>query len=465
MQARTYFHTVARHVRELPGCGAVLLALHCPEAEEGHPLLQWLPDGEAARFYGASDLLALFEYEQVRAVRDIACQSGKVRFINERLRGACGLTVESVAIAPLLYPSGVAGYFVLADAFAGGFTPGDVCLLDDYLPTILPEFESNMRALCGKRYGAASGRTAYEQHTSTPLDSKASISVLDSMKQDLISMVGHELRAPLTAIKGYAALLQAYSLEDRQHENGQNEPGITITPARQQCYLDIIMEQTGYLEQLMNDLLDVSRIQAGKLVLHYTEVDVSALCRQVMRLAHQRIDQAERDRYMLRCEVSSELPLLQTDASRLQQILHNLLDNAIKYSPTGGLIELTAKMEYETLTTSSFQEAPDTRPVMQITIRDQGIGINAQQRERLFQPFSRLDHTITDHVQGAGLGLYITRRLVEALQGTIELTGQEHKGTRVSLRFPLRRPGESFQLLPADLKTPAITPKSKISED
>src|SRR5579863_189838 len=80
--ARTYFHAVAHHVCELLGCGAALLALHCPEAELGHPLLQCLPGSDAARFYGAAELLALLQDEQVRALRDIACQRGQMRFIN-----------------------------------------------------------------------------------------------------------------------------------------------------------------------------------------------------------------------------------------------------------------------------------------------------------------------------------------------------------------------------------------------
>lgn len=454
MQAPTYFHTVARSVRELTACGAVLLALHCPEVSMGHPLLQWLPDGDDARLYGAGELLALFEHERVRAVRDIACHSGQVRFINERFQTARGLTARGVAIAPLLYPCGIAGYFVLADACSGGFTAGDARLLDGYLLTMLPEFESNMRALCRARPGSVSDAPANEQHIFAQTDGKYVDSAMESVKHDLISMIGHELRAPLTAIKGYAALLQAYSLEDRQHENGQGAPETTITPARQQSYLDIIMDQAGHLELLMNDLLDVSRVQAGKLALRFTEVDVGALCQQVMRLARQRIGQAERDQYIVRCEVSSELPPLRTDAGRLQQILHNLLDNAIKYSPNGGVIELSAHVEYEALTTPSSRQASVTRTVMRITVCDQGIGIDALQRERLFQPFSRLTHSFSGQAQGAGLGLYLTHRLVEALQGSIQLTSRENKGTRVTLRFPLHQPGETLQPIMTGMKTP-----------
>lgn len=453
MLARTYFHTVAHHVRELLGCGAVLLALHCPEAEAGHPLLQWLPGDDTARLYGATELLALFQDERMRALRDIACQRGQMRFANECRTVARGLLVQNVAIAPLTYPAGVAGYLVLADAFAGGFTAGDARLLDGYLPALLPEFENHMRAFCRTAHGADSGAPANEGHAFTQMDGNHASGVVDSVKNDLISIVSHELRAPLTAIKGYAGLLQAYSVEDREHENGQNGRGTTITPARQQRYLDIIMDQAGHLELLMNDLLDVSRIQAGKLALRCTEVDVASLCRQVMRLAQQRIEQPGENRYVLRCEVSPELPLLEADEKRLHQILYNLLDNAIKYSPAGGVIELHASIEYEPQTSSSFLQHHAARPMMHITIRDQGIGINAQQRAHLFQPFSRLDHPFTSQVQGAGLGLYITRKLVEAMQGSIDLTSQENEGTCVILRFPLHRPAEMPQPLLAGMKT------------
>lgn len=448
MLARTYFHTVAHHVLKLLDCGAVLLALHCPENALSHPLLQLLPDNDTARLYGTTELFDLFQDEQIRALRDIACQREQMRFINERCMVAHGFLAQNVAIAPLAYPAGIAGYLVLIDAFAGSFTLGDVRLLDGYLPA--PEFESNMRALCGTGHSCASSEAADEQRVFTQTSGNVTNGVVDGMKNDLISMVSHELRAPLTAIKGYAGLLQAYSLEDRQETN---ESETTITPARQQRYLDIIMDQAGHLELLMGDLLDVSRMQAGKLVLRYTEVNVALLCQQVMLLVQQRIDQLDRDRYILRCEVSPELPPLQADENRLHQILHNLLDNAIKYSPGGGVIELHASMEYEPLPISSLRQQHATRPMAQIIIRDQGIGINAQQRARLFQPFSRLDHPVTSQVQGAGLGLYITRKLVEAMQGAIELTSQENKGTCITLKFPLHQPGEMSQPLLAGEKT------------
>lgn len=450
MLARRYFHDLAHHLRDLSGCGAVLLALDCPEAELGHPLLQWLPSNDSARYFGALELLALLQNEQVRVERDVALQSGQMRFTNDCRLVSGGLAAQSVAIVPLEVPAGIMGYLLLVEAFAGGFTSGDARLLNDYLPTILPEFESKVRAQCCIAYstnssGSSSAHNAGDgQVVSEHMDGNAMRCLVDSMKNDLIAMVSHELRAPLTAIKGYAGLLQAYSLEDRQREN---EHETTITPSRQQHYLDVIMDQIKHLEVLMGDLLDVSRIQAGKLALRHTQVDVASLCQQVIRLAQQRLAGQGLERHTLCCNIAPELPPIRADANRLQQILHNLLDNAIKYSPAGGLIELQASVEYPPFKFALLRQHNETPPVARITIRDQGIGISTQQRARLFRPFSRLEHPLTGQVQGAGLGLYITQKLVEAMEGSIELTSQENEGTSVTIRFPLHQPAESRQLL------------------
>ncbi|HEU0000659.1 MAG TPA: HAMP domain-containing sensor histidine kinase [Ktedonobacteraceae bacterium] len=442
MLARTYFHDVADRVRELSGCRAVLLVLNNPAIEPGRFLLQELPVN--THLFGALELADLLRDERVRALCDVACQSGQMRCINDGCFVAGALLARDVAIAPLECTSGLLGYVMLVDAMEGSFTPGDACLLNSYLPAIMPDIESHARMLNTTGNGSSGGRGV-----AAAMDGNTLRRVASDMKNDLIAMVSHELRAPLTAIKGYAGLLQAYSLNDCRQEQ-ENESETTITSVRQQHYLDIIMDQASHLEILMGDLLDVSRIQAGKLALRYTEVDLASLCQQVVRLVWQRIDQPGQDRHTLRCEVSPDLPPLQTDANRLQQILHNLLDNAVKYSPDGGLIELRASLDTPAFSDDALRQQNETRPGVLITICDRGIGMSPQQRARLFQPFSRLDHPVASQVQGAGLGLYITQKLVEAMQGTIELTSQENKGTCVTVRLPLFQPGKVHLLHPVN---------------
>jgi signal transduction histidine kinase len=263
-------------------------------------------------------------------------------------------------------------------------------------------------------------------------------------KDEFISIVSHELRMPLTSIKGYAELLRAYGVSDNRIAE--------MTPARQRRYLSSITEQAEHLEVLIGDLLDMSRIQAGRLALRFTEVDVARLCRRVAELAQQRVDD---EQYCIRCLLDEQLPLAWVDPDRLQQVLTNLLENAIKYSPDGGTIELLASAsngivltKQRTLATTvthnstnaiptSITQLPSPElPMLHIMVRDQGIGISEQQQSLLFQPYSRLEHSATDRIPGVGLGLYIARKLVEAMHGRLTLQSSEGEGTCVSITLP-----------------------------
>ena len=268
-------------------------------------------------------------------------------------------------------------------------------------------------------------------------------------------MVTHELRTPLTAIKGYAGLLQAYSVSDRLNlslsgakDRSESKSGTgEITPARQQQYLDIIMEQANHLEVLIGDLLDVSRIQAGRLALRYCTVNLAQLCQQVVQVAQHRLDQKQAEKYRIQYYLPPNLPLVWADPDRVRQVLTNLLENAIKYSPDGGLIEVLA-YSYPTLSSNytsgisasipQTPQSPSHKPsIMHITVRDSGIGIPKEQQSLLFKPFNRLAHPSTDHIPGTGLGLYITRKIVEAMGGNITLLSSEGHGTSVTFTLPL----------------------------
>ncbi len=275
---------------------------------------------------------------------------------------------------------------------------------------------------------------------------------LDRLKSEFISMVSHELRTPLTAIKGYAGLLQAYSVAGEDH-GPKNK--VAMTQALQQQYLDIIMEQANHLEVLASDLLDISRIHADRLVLRFVHVDIEVLCQQVATLMQHRVDQEQPGRYYIRSMLEPGLPPAWADADRVQQVLTNLLENAIKYSPDGGLIEIQVYVRHsvqsqdgssppleETLQHEETEDRPEaTLPresqMMYVIVRDQGIGISADQQSRLFQPFSRVEHPATSHIPGVGLGLYITRKLVAAMGGNVILQSDEEEGTRVTFTLPV----------------------------
>ena len=252
---------------------------------------------------------------------------------------------------------------------------------------------------------------------------------------EIVSVVGHELRAPLSIIKGYAGLLQVYGGVGEGSE-------LALTPERQRHYLDVVMEQTDVLELLVNDLLDMARLQRGKLTLRPRVVDVGALCRRVVQLGQLRADQREPDKYQLECRFSAQLPPILVDAERLQQVLINVVENAIKYSPEGGRIALEAGLlEVQERATQRFSGQRGQARV-HIVVRDQGMGIPSRYATRLFQPFERLGQTASSRIPGTGLGLYITHQLIEAMGGTIDVNSCEGHGTDVTITLPAVSPPE-----------------------
>ncbi len=253
---------------------------------------------------------------------------------------------------------------------------------------------------------------------------------------EIVSVVGHELRAPLSIIKGYAALLQAYG-----GASEGSDPA--LTPERQRHYLTVVMEQTDLLELLVNDLLDMARLQRGKLALRPRVVDVGALCRRVVQLGQLRADQREPGKYRLECRLSAQLPPILVDAERLQQVLINIVENAVKYSPQGGRIILEAGLQEVQERSARVPGNQRGAARIHIVVRDQGIGIPTRYATRLFQPFERLGQSATSRIPGTGLGLYITHQLIEAMDGTIDVHSCEGHGTDVTITLPAVSPRET----------------------
>jgi len=413
-------------------CDAALLVIDCPVPALRHPLLTLFPSTTlfTDRSYGSGHLASLMSLEPVRAASDIACQRGEVQYLSPSSFREWEL-VKHIAIVPLSSAAGTLGYLLLANSLE--FSQGEDSLLHDYCQHIQPEIEAAVRALllaCLVR----------------ELRCIRSPSTVDMGWHQLpealnsISIVSHELRTPLAAIKGYAGLLQAYSITDAEQEASD---ATTLTSAHQQHYLDMIMEETRHLEELIADLLDASRMQSGKLSLRLADVDIGEACQSAARRARQYIEQRHQVRpHLVECVVTPHLPPISADANSIQHILKNLLDNAVKYSPRGGKVELKA----DSITLSPKAEQGLEQQVVRIVVRDQGIGIPPEQRARLFQPFSRIDHlqvTQAQSVEGIGLGLYITQQLVEAMHGTINIDSQVGHGTEVTVCFPV----ESKQLV------------------
>jgi signal transduction histidine kinase len=208
---------------------------------------------------------------------------------------------------------------------------------------------------------------------------------------EFVSTVSHELRTPLTSIKGFAdTILRA---------------GDRLDLAQQRRYIGIIKDQADRLTRLVEDLLAVSRLESKKMQLTIRAIDLPATVQRVLRnLAEKAGD------HRLATTMPPGLSPVWADADRIEQILTNLVDNAIKYSPTGTTVMVSAR---ET----------NTQPNMvEVSVTDQGVGIPSEHLAEIFSKFSRLDNPLTRSTEGTGLGLYITRSLVIALGGTISVT-------------------------------------------
>ncbi len=231
----------------------------------------------------------------------------------------------------------------------------------------------------------------------------------EQLKDHFLELVAHELRTPLAALKGFVTMLLTQTARGK---------GVPLTDWQQEALAEIDLA-TDRLDRLTKDLLDVVRLQAGQLVLHLEPTDLVALCRRVIAQVQQ-----STDRHRLTLSTSHSPLLAHLDGGRIEQVLANLLTNAIKYSPAGGPVEVTLRAEIER------QEAL-------ISIRDQGIGIPQAEQAHLFGRFVRATNGQAYGISGTGLGLYLCRELVEQHGGHIWFESIEGAGSTFSIRLPL----------------------------
>ncbi|HLI29161.1 MAG TPA: ATP-binding protein [Chloroflexota bacterium] len=220
---------------------------------------------------------------------------------------------------------------------------------------------------------------------------------VEQLKSAFVATVSHELRTPLASIKGYAATLR------------QRRAQLPATV--QEEYLTIINEEADRLNALVNELLDVARLERGVAAIACQPVALAPLVARAVELMRVRTD-----RHAFVAEVPAGLYVLAAP-DRLEQVLTNLLDNARKYSPRGGTIRVTAAAE-----------PPDA---VTLVVADEGIGIPPERQAELFRPFARVENVLTRQTEGAGLGLYISRQLVERMGGRIALRSAPGAGTTV----------------------------------
>jgi len=254
-------------------------------------------------------------------------------------------------------------------------------------------------------------------------------------KSEFLAHMSHELRTPLNSIIGFSELLQ--------------DPTFGTLTAKQAHYAQNILVSGQHLLGLINDLLDLSKVEAGKFELQPEPFSLPDAIKAAFRIIW---PQAEAKQQVLEFQVADDLPTIRADLVRFKQILCNLLSNAVKFTPDAGRITVTAQRgsrgeEPGARDSSPLDPTPHTLQsdeFVELAVQDTGIGIRPEDLPKLFQSFTQIEHTFATRYQGTGLGLALTKQLVELHGDTIwaESAG-EGQGSTFTIRLPLGPPGEA----------------------
>jgi PAS domain S-box-containing protein len=230
---------------------------------------------------------------------------------------------------------------------------------------------------------------------------------IDQLKTEFVSVASHQLRTPLTAIKLFTDML-------RREEVGKLNEG-------QKTYIENVHESTERMVRLVNDLLNVTRIESGRLRIEPQPVDVGDL---VKSIAGELKPLAENDGKTIELNFKDELKGIPLDQNLIRQVVHNLLANAIRYSAKDkGKVVCTVEKS--------------SKNFFQISVKDNGIGIPKKVQPRIFEKFYRADNAVKSITEGTGLGLYVSRMIVEVSGGKVWFESEENKGSTFFVQLPL----------------------------
>jgi signal transduction histidine kinase len=230
------------------------------------------------------------------------------------------------------------------------------------------------------------------------------LSDMSQIKANFVANISHELRTPLTHIKGYLELLTTESLGQLNDE--------------QKNALEVSQRASGKLESLIDNLILFSLAARGEMSLRLTPVDLNKVAGEVINIS---LSEANDRNVTLRTNIADGIPLVQADEEKISWAILQLIDNGIKFTPSGGEVVLSVHPEAET--------------IIMITVSDNGIGIPTSRINEIFEPFHQLDSSSNRHYRGTGLGLALVRDIITAHGSVIEVHSDEGRGTR--FRFPL----------------------------
>jgi len=311
--------------------------------------------------------------------------------------------VKAYCISPILPKEGAHGFiFVGTESPDNPITEGDEELIIILAQSIGQAFE-NARLFEATWRAQQELEKRVEQRTQELTEVVNELKRVSKRKSDFVSAVSHELRTPLTSIKGYASILLSKNL------------GKISDPIKER--LEKINRHSDELVHMVNDLLDISRLESGRIIMKKQSCSLKELVESILDLLSVQIKQKSLN---LSADIPSDLRVI-VDKSQIERVFVNLIGNAIKFTPENGKITLT------TQPANNF---------IQVNISDTGIGIPKEAQETIFEEFYRVDNPINEKVKGTGLGLSLVKNIIEAHQGSIWIKSELGAGSTFSFLLP-----------------------------
>ncbi|MCK4628300.1 MAG: HAMP domain-containing histidine kinase, partial [Sedimentisphaerales bacterium] len=246
----------------------------------------------------------------------------------------------------------------------------------------------------------------------------------NKLKSEFLANVSHELRTPLNAIIGFAEILKERAQSQRDEKASR--------------YVGNVLESGQLLLHIINELLDLASIEAGKIRVKWEKCSIGIITEALVNLTRPLF---EPKKLSVNLDIAGDLPTIETDPARLQQILFNLLDNAIKFTPDHGRIDINAHLLDNNALAAQLPLADNTSgSFVHISISDTGPGIASEDREIIFDKFHQLDGSVTRAHSGTGLGLAIVRELTQILGGSVVITDNIPHGATFSVTLPTVAP-------------------------
>ncbi|HWC13232.1 MAG TPA: ATP-binding protein [Actinomycetota bacterium] len=394
-----FLHDLLRQTSEMFQAEAVSITMFSPEEGGSHMTSTYMPDGEFR--FNQPTMLDPKEGVWARVTAEGSAVLLKAPIENDRLREYFGSQGIKDAMVAALHTEGETLGFISVSNRAGDqtFDEGSLRLL---------EMLTN--------HASVSIQNAFL--VSKLEESLVHLREMNQLKDDFVASVSHELRTPLTSIRGYVRTLL--------------RPDADFSPEDQKSFLETVDRQSTRLHRLIEDLLAVSRIESASDPTVLAAVSLPFLLNDVIDEVRTRVDPS-----LITVRLEEDMPAVQTDAGKVHQIVSNLIDNAAKYGGPDNPILVEARRETEGVI---------------IAVTDKGPGVPSELQDKIFERFYQIDQSATRSVGGAGLGLYICRRMAEAIGGRVWLERTSPDGSTFSVWIPLKpQPATALQTVgPSD---------------